>query len=127
MTVVTVPAVDPTTAEAQPAVSEEVNAPRGRAHLWALLAVTVFGGVLRFAYLHRPTFWIDEAFTYWRVSGDYGHLREILREGGFTPLHYQIYWVLGQFTELTPFVMRLVPAVCGTLMVPAMYFLARQL
>ena len=94
--------------------------------LWALLALTLFGGILRFFRIGHPTFWIDEAFTYWRVCGSYGELINILREGGFTPLHYEAYWVLGQFTTLSPLVMRLIPAVCGTLMIPAMYFLARQ-
>jgi 4-amino-4-deoxy-L-arabinose transferase-like glycosyltransferase len=98
-----------------------------RRELWVLLALTTFGGILRFAFLERPTLWIDEGFTYWRVSGTYRELVDILRDGGFTPLHYQAVWVLGRFTSLSPFFLRLAPAVCGTLMVPAMYFLARQL
>lgn len=97
-----------------------------RWHLWALLGLTIIGGTFRFAWLDRPTFWIDEAFTYWRVSGSYKDLTRILREGGFTPLHYEAYWVLGRYTSLSPFWMRFIPAVCGTLMIPAMYFLARQ-
>ncbi len=95
-------------------------------HGWAVLALTLFGGILRFLRLDHPTFWIDEAFTYWRVSGTYGELVDILRQGGFTPLHYQANWLLGRATSLSPFHMRLIPAVAGTLMIPAMYFLARQ-
>src|SRR4051812_24241734 len=97
-----------------------------RSHLFLLLGLTLLGAGLRFFRIGHPTFWIDEAFTYWRVSGSYADLIEILREGGFTPLHYEGYWVLGQFTTLSPLVMRLIPAICGTLMIPAMYFLARQ-
>lgn len=56
---------------------------------------------------------------------------DILQISGFAPLHYEIYWymghVLGGPTHLTPFWMRVVPSAAGTLMVPAMYFLARQL
>ena len=97
-----------------------------RREFWILLALTVFGCILRFLFLGRPTLWIDEGFTYWRVTGSYRELVDILREGGFTPLHYQAIWVLGRLTSLSPFFLRLIPAVCGTLMVPAMYFLARQ-
>src|SRR5215212_9610510 len=115
-----VPASDaPTTLPAAPPAIE-------RRELCILLALTLFGGVLRFLFLGRPTLWIDEGFTYWRVTGSYRELVDILREGGFTPLHYQAIWVLGRFTSLSPFFLRLIPAVCGTLMVPAMYFLARQ-
>jgi predicted membrane-bound mannosyltransferase len=115
-----VPASDaPVTVPASPPAIE-------RRELWVLLALTVFGGVLRFLFLGRPTLWIDEGFTYWRVTGSYRELVDILREGGFTPLHYQAIWVLGRFTNLSPFFLRLIPAVCGTLMVPAMYFLSRQ-
>src|SRR5204863_64225 len=68
-----------------------------RWHLWALVALTLLGGCLRFFRIGHPTFWIDESFTYWRVSGSYAELINILREGGFTPLHYEAYWVLGKF------------------------------
>lgn len=51
----------------------------------------------------------------------------MLRLDGFVPLHYELYWLLARKCSLTPAVLRLVPAVAGTLMVPAMYFLARQL
>lgn len=36
-------------------------------------------------------------------------------------------WTPQGALKLTPFVMRLVPAICGTLNIPAVYFLARQL
>jgi 4-amino-4-deoxy-L-arabinose transferase-like glycosyltransferase len=50
-----------------------------------------------------------------------------LRDDGFVPLHYELEWLVGHFFKSTPFVIRFVPALCGTLMVPAIYFLARQL
>ena len=114
-----------TRADAAPAATTVDRS--GRRYLWALLALTAFAAVLRFWRIDQPTFWIDEGFTYWRVSGSYKDLVDILQLDGFTPLHYEIYWVIGQFTSLSPFFMRLVPAVAGTLMVPAMYFLARQI
>jgi len=52
---------------------------------------------------------------------------EILKSDGFGPLHYSAYWLLGQYVKLDPFWMRVIPAGAGTLMVPAMYWLARQM
>lgn len=123
---------------------------------WTLIilaALTVFAGVLRFAWIDRPTLWNDEAHTFRRVTGSFQELLNILQSDGFAPLHYEMYWALGHWhwpgwgrffgglfafdlgyddffsgnpATLAPFWMRLIPALAGTLMVPAMYFLARQ-
>jgi hypothetical protein len=92
-----------------------------------LLAITALGGVLRFICLDRPAIWGDEAATFMRVSGTYYQLMDRLQSAGFAPLHYELYWWIGQHALLTPFMMRLVPAIAGTLMIPAMYWLAAQL
>ena len=66
--------------------------------------------------------------TYMRISGTYRQLLDRLEEDGFAPLHYELYWVMKQIhPAMTPIFMRLVPALCGTLMVPVMYWLAAQL
>ena len=150
-----------------------------RAPLLCLLAITLFGGVLRFWDLSKPALWGDEAATYSRICGDYQDLIDILQFNGFVPLHYEIYnWIhaglpmwariehrpvqpappphtsffrsfaatkptsqpvpqaaflVGEHpifpggVRMTPIVMRLVPALAGTLMIPAMYFLALQI
>lgn len=98
-----------------------------RYRLWILLLITVAGGVARFATLERPPLWGDEAFTYYRTSGTFQELLDILQFNGFPPLHYEAYWKLGQWHKLTPAVMRLIPTTAGTLMIPAMYFLAVQI
>lgn len=92
----------------------------------AVLALTLLGGALRFARIDHPPLWWDEAATFTRVVGSFDELLGILRHDGFAPLHYELYWLLDKLATLTPFVMRLVPALAGTLMIPAMYFLARQ-
>lgn len=116
-------------------VNSEVDRVRGgdgllaavtRPGLGAVLALTILGGALRFARLDHPPLWWDEAATYTRVIGSFRELITILRHDGFAPLHYELYWLLDKMTTLTPFVMRLVPALAGTLMIPAIYFLARQ-
>src|SRR5689334_9465104 len=66
--------------------ADAVAASTPRLHLLLLLALTGLGAGLRFFRIDHPTIWIDEAFTYWRVSGSYADLINILREGGFTPL-----------------------------------------
>src|SRR5215203_5828831 len=81
-------------------------------HLWALLALTLFAGVLRFGFPDRPGLWIDEAFTFWRVSGTYQELIDILQSDGFMPLHYEACWLLGRVTSLNPFWLRFIPALC---------------
>ena len=95
-------------------------------YLW-LLAITILGAILRLAWLDHPALWGDEALTYGRVCGTFGQLLDKLEEAGFAPLHYELYWWIAQHARLTPVVMRLVPAIAGTLMVPSMYWLAVQL
>jgi len=92
--------------------------------LWGLIALAA---ILRFSRLGHPTLWIDEAATFSRVTGTFEQMLNILRNDGFGPLHYEAYWLLVQVLYPTPWVMRLIPAVAGVLMVPAMYSLARQL
>jgi 4-amino-4-deoxy-L-arabinose transferase-like glycosyltransferase len=98
-----------------------------RYRFWVLLAITLLGVVMRFSYLEKPPLWGDEGFTFSRVCGDYREMLDILTYDGFPPLHYEAYWALGKATRLTPHVMRAIPAVTGTLMIPAMYFLAVQI
>jgi 4-amino-4-deoxy-L-arabinose transferase-like glycosyltransferase len=94
----------------------------------ALLAlITLIGGIFRFYRLTYPALWNDECLVYWRVCGTYGQMLRPLSLDGFPPLHYSLYWLIGHYHTLTPFVMRLVPAICGTLTIPAIYFLARQM
>jgi len=83
--------------------------------------------LLHFTFLDRPAIWIDDAMTFRRVTGTYRQMLGELHADGFGPLHYQAYWLLARYELLTPTVMRLVPAAAGTLFVPAIYFLARQL
>jgi 4-amino-4-deoxy-L-arabinose transferase-like glycosyltransferase len=92
-----------------------------------LLGLTIAGGVLRFIALDRPPLWGDEAATYARIAGTYRELLTVLRDAWFPPLHYQLYWFMSRVIPMDPFGMRLAPAIAGTLMIPAMYFLARQM
>ncbi|HTL30445.1 MAG TPA: glycosyltransferase family 39 protein [Tepidisphaeraceae bacterium] len=94
--------------------------------LFLLALLTLLAAALRFVALNRPSLWGDEAWTFSRVCGSYRDMLDLVSFAGFAPLHYELYWWIGQHVKLTPIVMRLVPAISGTLMIPAMYFLARQ-
>jgi hypothetical protein len=124
---------------------------------WAglmVLGLTLLAAVIRFFSLSSPCLWYDEARVYYRVCGTYGQLLECLRTDGFGPLHYEMVWVMVRglaipsmivkwhwlvrlFPSLQnanpaalfpgPVMMRFIPALTGTLMVPAVYFLSRQM
>lgn len=92
-----------------------------------LLLITLLGAGLRLVSIDQPALWGDEAFTFSRICGTYQQMLGILQTDGFTPLHYSLYWWIGQRWDLSPVVMRLPVAIAGVFMPPAMYFLARQL
>ena len=102
--------------------------PRLRTPLFLAL-LTIAAAVPRFLSLGHPTLWGDEALVYWRTCGSYADLLAVLHEDGFPPLHYELYWAIVHTVAPIPgpAAMRVVPAIAGTLMVPAVYFLARQL
>jgi hypothetical protein len=100
---------------------------RRNRYFLALALIVLVGAVLRFSTLSRPILWGDESATLSRVTGSFADLCGVLQADGFAPLHYELYWWLRSHFIMTPFMMRLVPAIAGTLTVPAMYFLARQL
>src|SRR4051812_27890570 len=65
-----------------------------RSHVVLLIAITLFGGVLRFWKLDQPALWGDEALTYSRICGTYQELIDLLQFNGFVPLHYELYhWI----------------------------------
>src|SRR4051794_30622241 len=143
----------PTPAAAQPVGAPHAVVPPDRAaatrgsrwHVWVLLGITLLGGVLRFSFPTRPLLWGDDAYTVYRTHAEYQAMLDILQYDGFTPLHYELYWLLGRITgtqdspmtpggpnivhavHLTPAVVRFLPALWGSLMVPAMYLLAVHL
>ncbi len=97
-------------------------------HVRPILLILLIGTALRLTLLTQPAIWGDEAATYSRIAGSYRDLLDIIQENdAFVPLHYEMYWALSKVLQMSPVMMRLIPALSGILMVPAMYFLARQL
>ena len=95
--------------------------------LLILLVLTGFAATARLIGLGHATLWGDEALVFARTQGTWADLWAWLRDDDFTPLHYVTVWLLGQETRLTPTVLRLPSAVLGTLIVPAAYWLGREL
>lgn len=112
-----------------PVYTRPLAAPRRAisAHWMAFALIILFGAALRFFMLDQPAIWGDEAATFGRTSGTFVQLCDILRNDGFAPLHYELIWWLHNHFILTPFMLRLAPAIAGTLTVPVMYFLGRML
>jgi Dolichyl-phosphate-mannose-protein mannosyltransferase len=110
-----------------PATSAPVAGRWVRKEIVFLLAITAIGCFFRFLYLDRPALWNDEGLAFGRTCGTYEQMLRVLRSDGFGPLHYEVLWVLAQRFHMTPFMMRVWPAVTGTLMVPAIYLLAFEL
>ncbi|MBV8781078.1 MAG: phospholipid carrier-dependent glycosyltransferase, partial [Phycisphaerae bacterium] len=96
-------------------------------HYLSLALITALGAVLRFAFLDRPPIWGDEAATFARVCATFDDLLGRLADAGFAPVHYELLWWIGQHHPLTPTTLRMLPAITGTLMVPAMYWITREL
>jgi len=96
-------------------------------HVRPIFLITLLATILRFALLSQPVLWGDEALVYLRVAFSYRDMLDTLLHDSFAPLHYELYWCIARAFHMTPIVMRLVPAISGILMVPAIYWLARQL
>lgn len=98
-----------------------------RWHWVALLLILLVGSAIRLAFISHPPLWGDESLVYYRISGSYADLLQCLRDDGFVPLHYELAWALSQRFRPTPFMLRVVPALCGSFTIAAIYFLAREL
>lgn len=116
---------EPTTTS--PSLDRMADVRADRRHLWILLLIILLGAVLRFAWLDRPALWGDECRTWQRTYGTFSDFLRENRDDGFVPLHYELYWAMGRLWTMTPWRMRVVPAIAGVLMIPAVYLLARQL
>ncbi len=104
--------------------------------LWLfVLGLTALGGFLRFWRLGYQTYWTDESATIGRIRGTFDYMLMRLSDQGFPPGWYAMLraWCIGieNYTgsgslAFSTTATRALPAILGTLTVPAMYFLARQ-
>jgi len=91
-------------------------------------ALLILGAALRFYRLSGRSLWLDETLV-WDFSGGASIgavVRRLSAVPSLMPLHFVISWVIRRFGD-SEIWLRLVPAVAGTLTVPAMFLLARNL
>lgn len=87
-----------------------------------LLLITIVGAILRFYRLDDAALWgIEPAFN----PQSYHELVGYLRGSSSAPLYDQIRWLISQLVPHPELALRAISAMAGTLMIPAMYFLAR--
>ena len=111
--------------------------PQGRALLrpaadavaWWLLAAIAMGAALRFGFLSHQSLWTDEAATRHIVlAPSIGDVWSRVRATESTPpLSYWLMWLLAHAAgSRSDAILRLVPAIAGTLTIPAAYAALRR-
>lgn len=101
-----------------------------------LLLITLAGGWFRYWHIGQQSYWHDESRTIGKLAKTYPDMmNELAREHGFTPTWFVFLRYWQEFTayltgsvakSFSPEYIRIPPVFFGTLMIPAMYFLARQ-
>jgi mannosyltransferase len=95
---------------------------------WALGAITLAGGVARFATLHVQSFWLDETVTARLVSKSLtGMLSALPKSESTPPLYYLLAWCSGHIFGVGEVSLRLPSAAAGTLLIPVVYLLVTEL
>ncbi len=91
-----------------------------------LLALTLIGAILRFVNLGFNSLWLDEASTYTFASMSLPGIWAATTGGEFNPpLFYWIEHLMLVFGN-NETVLRFVPAVCGVLTIPLMYWAGKE-
>jgi mannosyltransferase len=88
----------------------------------AVLALTAFGAVLRFATLDTQSFWLDELVTVSLLRLDFGSMVDAIPESEATPyLYYVLAWGWVQGFGLGEVGLRSLSALVGAAIVPVTY------
>ena len=91
-----------------------------------LIALTLIGAVLRFVNLGFNSLWLDEASTYTFASMSIPGIWAATTGGEFNPpLFYWIEHLMLVFGN-NEIILRFVPAVCGVLTIPLMYWAGKE-
>lgn len=96
-------------------------------HLQLLLILTVVGGILRFYHLGYNSLWLDETATLGFAQHSFSQIWELVVGGEFNPpLFYWIEHIMLYFGN-NEVVLRFVPALCGTLSIPIIYLVGKEI
>jgi mannosyltransferase len=95
---------------------------------WALVALTLIGGLLRFGTLDLQSYWLDEAATVELVTLDLsGMLHGIPDRESSPPLYYVLAWLWTQAFGSGEVGLRSLSALFGTAAIPVAYAAAAEL
>ena len=94
---------------------------------YPLAAVTLLAASLRLPWLAVESFWYDETFTAWLAGLPLPHLIDATMGDVHPPTWYLIEWGMVQLFGNSEFSLRLVSALAGIALVPALYYLAAAL
>jgi mannosyltransferase len=95
---------------------------------FAVVALTVLAAVLRFAWIGRQGFWVDEGYTAMLVHLSPGKMLALIPKTESTPpLYYCVAWVLGRVFGYGEAGLRSLSAIAGVATVPVAYAAARKL
>jgi mannosyltransferase len=95
---------------------------RRGSQLWAVLALTALGAALRFPFLDRQSFWLDELVTVSLLDrGLADVLAEIPRTEATPYLYYVLAWAWGSAFGLGEVGLRSLSALAGTATIPLAY------
>lgn len=99
-----------------------------RSPLLVVLVLTAVAAVLRLATLSLKSLWVDEACTaqYASMRSVTSLFTHLVRHEIHPPLFFLLERVSVHFFGTGDVALRLIPAVCGTLLVPVAYVLARR-
>jgi mannosyltransferase len=93
-----------------------------------VIALTVLGGVLRFATLNVQSIWLDESATLMLVRrGFSGMLSHLSASESAPPLYYVLVWIWTKAFGIGPLGFRSFSALVGTLTIPVLYAAGRQI
>jgi mannosyltransferase len=100
---------------------------RGPSPTQLVIALTLFGGVLRFATLNVQSIWLDESATLMLVHrGFSGMLSHLSASQSSPPLYYVLVWLWTKVFGAGPLGFRSFSALLGTLTIPVLYAAGRQ-
>jgi mannosyltransferase len=95
---------------------------------FAVVALTVLGAVLRFAWIGHQGFWVDEGYTALLVHLSPGKMLALLPKTESTPpLYYCVAWVWARVFGYGEAGLRSLSALAGVATVPVAYAAARKL
>jgi mannosyltransferase len=96
--------------------------------VWALIALTAFGAVLRFHWLGSQSYWGDEDGTiYWARGSIKGLIVGTSFKEATPPLYFVAAWMWAKFFGLGEIGMRSLSALAGTATIPVVYLSGRTL